>query len=120
MQRRLMLAIALGCVALGLLLALTEPSSGLWPRCMIKSITGLDCPGCGSQRAFHALIHGDVAAAWGYNALIFILAPVVALLLASGLWPRRLAPVARLLNSRYAALSLLAIIILWTIIRNLH
>lgn len=120
MQRRLMLVIALGCVALGLLLAFTEPSSGLWPRCMIKSVTGLDCPGCGSQRAFHALIHGDIAAAWSYNALIFILAPVVGLLLASALWPRRLAPLARVLNSRAAALTLLAIIVLWTIVRNLH
>ena len=120
MQRRLMLAIAIGAIALGALLAFTEPSSGLWPRCLIKSVTGLDCPGCGSQRAFRALIHGDVAAAWSYNALIFILAPVVALLLASALWPQRLAPVARVLNSRAAALALLAILVLWTIVRNLQ
>ncbi len=119
LQQRLLVLIVLGAVILGVVLAFTEPSSGLWPRCMIKSLTGLDCPGCGSQRAFHALIHGDIVAAWGYNALIFILAPVPLLLIASAIWPQKLAPVTRALNSRTAALTLLAVIVLWTIVRNL-
>lgn len=27
--------------------------------CGIKKITGMDCPGCGIQRSFFKLIHGD-------------------------------------------------------------
>ncbi len=28
--------------------------------CGIKKITGMDCPGCGIQRSFFKLIHGDI------------------------------------------------------------
>lgn len=45
------------------------------PRCFFKVLTGYDCPGCGSQRAFHSLLHGDVAAAWGYNPFVFFAVP---------------------------------------------
>ncbi len=27
----------------------------------------MQCPGCGTTRALHALVHGDVAAAFGWN-----------------------------------------------------
>lgn len=45
------------------------------PRCLFKFVTGYDCPGCGSQRAFHALLHGRVSDAWGYNPFIFFAVP---------------------------------------------
>ena len=41
-----------------------DPSDGGAPVCAFKYLTGYDCPGCGSQRAFHALLHGRVAEAW--------------------------------------------------------
>jgi hypothetical protein len=28
--------------------------------CSVKSLTGFDCPGCGLQRAFVALLRGDI------------------------------------------------------------
>ena len=63
--------IAVGLIAAAALIAAyyrLGPESGLYPRCMFRQLTGLDCPGCGSQRAIHALLHGHVAEAWGYNA----------------------------------------------------
>jgi hypothetical protein len=42
---------------------------GFYPNCVFHSITGLDCPGCGSLRAIHELLHGNVAAAIRLNAL---------------------------------------------------
>ena len=39
-----------------------------FPRCPSKLITGYDCPGCGTQRAFHALLNGNIAEALHYNA----------------------------------------------------
>ena len=119
LSRRLLLTVALGAVVLSLLLAFTEPSSGLWPRCLFHSLTGLECPGCGSQRAFHALVHGHFSQAWSFNPLIFLLAPVIPLMLACALRPGRFPRLYRLLNSRMAALSLLFLLIIWTIIRNL-
>lgn len=40
------------------------------PVCPMLSLTGFACPGCGLTRGFHALFHGDIAAALEYNALI--------------------------------------------------
>jgi hypothetical protein len=35
-------------------------------QCVIKSLTGIDCPGCGSQRAFSALLHADFIASFKF------------------------------------------------------
>lgn len=37
------------------------------PKCPFKMLTGLDCPGCGFQRAMHALLHGHVMQAIRFN-----------------------------------------------------
>ena len=48
-----------------------DPSKpGLLPVCPLYSLTGFACPGCGMTRGFHALLHGDIAAALGFNAMI--------------------------------------------------
>lgn len=52
-----------------------------FPRCGFKVLTGYDCPGCGSQRALHALLHGEVSAAWEYNAFLVAIIPLIILLL---------------------------------------
>lgn len=51
-------------------------TAGFFPVCPLNRMTGYACPGCGLTRGFHALFHGDVLGAMGYNALI----PVWALL----------------------------------------
>ncbi len=48
---------------------------GLFPRCIFLQLTGFKCPGCGSQRALHQLLHGNLAAAFHYNAFLVILLP---------------------------------------------
>lgn len=42
----------------------------LFPKCPFHSLTGFDCPGCGSQRAIHALLNADIAAACNFNILL--------------------------------------------------
>lgn len=39
--------------------------------CTIKNYTGLDCPGCGGQRAIDALVQGKFKDAFYYNPLIY-------------------------------------------------
>jgi hypothetical protein len=36
--------------------------------CSVKQLFGLDCPGCGMQRAFVALLRGDLLASLRFNA----------------------------------------------------
>ncbi|WP_423346907.1 DUF2752 domain-containing protein [Larkinella sp. VNQ87] len=40
-------------------------------------LTGLQCPGCGSQRCLHQLMHGHLAQAYGYNPLLVLSLPYV-------------------------------------------
>ncbi|WP_162618507.1 DUF2752 domain-containing protein [Pedobacter yulinensis] len=49
-----------------------------FPKCPFHSLTGLDCPGCGSQRAIHALLHGRVAQAADHNLLLVMSLPFLA------------------------------------------
>lgn len=41
--------------------------------CLFKLLTGLNCTGCGGQRAFHFLLHGEFLQASRYNILIYFL-----------------------------------------------
>jgi|SRR5690606_20574980 len=45
--------------------------------CPSKSILGLNCPGCGSQRLIHNLLHLNFSEAFRYNPLLFLLFPFV-------------------------------------------
>ena len=42
-----------------------------YPICPIYKLSGYQCGTCGTQRAVHALLHGDIKAAIGYN-LFFV------------------------------------------------
>lgn len=45
-------------------------TAGFFPVCPLHSMTGLNCPGCGMTRGFHAFFHGDILSALRYNALL--------------------------------------------------
>lgn len=45
-------------------------SAGFFPQCPLHAATGLNCPGCGLTRGFHALFHGDVLTALHFNILL--------------------------------------------------
>ena len=69
--------------------ALRDPNqAGHYPTCPFLALTGWYCPGCGGLRAVHALTHGDVVAAIGFNPLLVAMLPVVAGLYLG--WARRM------------------------------
>lgn len=43
-----------------------------YPICRFHQLTGLNCPGCGATRAFYALLHGHLQAAFKDNAFFVI------------------------------------------------
>lgn len=93
--------------------------------CPLKALTGWDCPFCGGLRGTHDLLHGDVAAALNQNVLL----PLYLGLIAGGwaLWwrtqrqaagrPGQPGRTARL--RRWAPWLLLALLIVFTVVRNL-
>ena len=50
-----------------------EPGkSGFFPPCPFRWLTGLQCPGCGSTRALHQILHGHFEAAFMLNPLVMV------------------------------------------------
>lgn len=50
------------------------------PKCIIKSLTGYSCPGCGMQRFLHAFLHGHIIEAFSYNWFLIYALPYTILL----------------------------------------
>ncbi len=62
-----------------LLLRVFDPAtSDVFPPCPLHYFTGLYCPGCGSLRAMHQLLHGNLRQAWALNPMAVLLLPFVA------------------------------------------
>jgi hypothetical protein len=51
--------------------------SDLFPKCFFYQITNLHCPGCGTQRAIHQLLQGNIASGLSHNLLLILVVFVV-------------------------------------------
>lgn len=100
------------------LYAFVDPAATLFPRCPLKALTGYDCPGCGSQRAFHAILRGDIAGAWRYNAALFFAVPVIGLYFVSSGCSERCPRLYAALNSRAAIAVIAVATVAWWVFRN--
>ncbi len=118
-------------IAIGALYLLIDPAENSWmPKCVFHAVTGLDCPGCGSQRMLHALLNLDFRSAFEANALLLCSMPYLLLWIVVEFSPQRwpdhpkysprLRKLHTALNSRTAVIIIVAALILWFIIRNLH
>ena len=121
MSRRLLWWIA-GAVILAALVAVYavfDPAESHFPRCPFLTLTGLKCPGCGSQRAVHAMLHADFAGAFKSNALLVVSMPLVALMLVAQGMRRSMPRVYNALNGRTMIWIVFVVIIVWWIARNI-
>lgn len=67
-----------GGIAITYFLYAVDPSrSTLYLPCPFYTLTGFYCPGCGSLRALHSLLHGEVLIACGFNPLTLLSLPYV-------------------------------------------
>jgi hypothetical protein len=72
--------VTLSAAAAGFLyLYFVDPSTSPFaPPCLFTALFGTHCPGCGSLRALHALAHGDLRVALGFNAPLVWVLPLAA------------------------------------------
>jgi hypothetical protein len=78
-----------------LALSFFDPAtSSIFPPCPVRYLSGWYCPGCGSLRAIHQLLHGNLRAALALNPLAVTMLPFLIYGLASyglnKIWSRRL------------------------------
>src|SRR5262245_15102021 len=77
------LGVAAAAVAGSTMVYLVDPAEpGHYPTCPFKWATGgldWDCPGCGSMRGLHQVLHGHLGAAADYNLFFVIAAPLLLL-----------------------------------------
>jgi Protein of unknown function (DUF2752) len=70
--------ITLGAIVALVYFILDPTKVALFPPCLFHQLTGLDCPGCGGQRALHQLLHGHLIAAVRLNAMFVVSLPLFA------------------------------------------
>ena len=107
---------------MGVIYFYIDPSKSLMPRCPFFSLTGYLCPGCGSQRAVHALLHLEFSQAFMFNPLLVLSLPYIALGVLVFLFEKSNKYVLWLrlnLYGRYAVYVWGVLIVLYWIFRNL-
>lgn len=77
-RRSTVVAIWLLIIAGAAYLFFFEPGkSGFFPGCPFRFLTGFTCPGCGTTRALHQILHGDFHTAFALNPLLLLAIPFV-------------------------------------------
>ena len=87
--------------------------------CPFYKITGFQCSGCGSQRAFHEVLHLSFEEAFRQNALVLIAIPYFSLIFFTSFFQEKFAKLRQLLIGKKTILILFFIAILFGIFRNL-
>jgi hypothetical protein len=87
------------------------------PLCPFKNLTGYYCPGCGGQRAFHQILHGNFVEAFQSNLLIYVFLPFFLLKIADELLVTTISK--KFLLRRKGIWIFLGFLIFFTILRNL-
>lgn len=64
-----LLTVLLG-IGIWILVVFPPYETAWYPKCTFRELTGYHCPGCGTTRALHALIHGRLIQALAYNPFL--------------------------------------------------
>jgi hypothetical protein len=121
MKTRTIIGMAMAALLDGMAVVYKFPPTeySFYPRCPIYLSTHWLCPGCGSTRALHSLLHFDVQGAFHYNALFTLLFP------AACVWfgficyrTLRYDQLPNLAIPRSAAACFIVAVLLFTIARN--
>lgn len=125
MNRKKGILLIVGFLVVGLagafvLWKFTPGESALLPPCPFQMVTGFSCPGCGSTRAAHALLHGHLFQAFDFNPLLILFLPFLAY---AGLSKVRMLLFGKKLPGpeikAWAVWSIFGLILVFWVVRNL-
>ena len=93
-----------------------DPTHSIYaPKCLLKMLTGYDCPGCGCQRLLYHWAHGRFLQGWRYNYFFPVGIVYIALILIG----RRIPRLHYLFTSATTIYIFIAMYVLWWVLRNL-
>ena len=105
-------------LALGIIYFIFDPSASVFcPKCPVMLLTGFPCPGCGSQRALHALLHLNISEALRYNFLVVLFIPIILLMLFASFFRTRFPRLYYYTHNKFVAYTCLTVIVGWGILR---
>jgi hypothetical protein len=119
-----MVVAALGGVGIAGVYSLSGGTLGI--PCLLRSITGLACPFCGTTRMVAALLHGDLVSALSFNAPVLVAATVAGYVWMSWMLERSQIPRLRLPRPRLTPVgrrrltgALIGLAVTFMVVRNL-
>ena len=91
------------------------------PKCPFKIITGLSCPGCGIQRAAHAIMHGKFVEGIRYNYYLIYSGPYAAAFVLEWIMPigKAREKLSNVIENRYVVNFYIFSFVAWLIVRNM-
>lgn len=116
MKKLYLTGLLTGIFALAALLYFFNPAENLFPSCPFHTITGLYCPGCGSQRALHNLLHFNPGGVISNNILVF---PALMIILYHGLYSIIKPKHTNILYLKNTPWIILIVILLFWVLRNI-
>lgn len=125
--KRILIYILIPVIGLlaGIFYYVTEPQeSVIMPKCIMKLITGYQCPSCGTQRALHALLHGHFWQALHYNYFCILSIPLllIAVYACYGVKTKKppmfAAALYGFVTHRYTLIAYIILFFVWWIVRN--
>jgi|LSQX01.2.fsa_nt_gb hypothetical protein len=97
-------------VAAALILYCFDPSrTSVFPPCPFHYLTGCNCPGCGSLRAIHSLLHGNVSTALSMNPLMVVSIPILGVMLLNPRW----------IYKQWVPWAAMSVLVCYGVLRNL-
>lgn len=94
--------------------------SELFPKCLVYKYLHIKCPGCGSQRTIYYLLNGELIEACKMNILVVVSIPYLFLVCCCKIVKTKLSQkVLNVIYGYYASLTILVLVIVFTILRNI-
>lgn len=107
-------------IVIGMIYYLFNPANfSIFPKCPFLLVTGFKCPGCGSQRAIHSLLHFNLTEACKYNILLLLSLPYIVTLTYYELTKVKHRRLYSLLHKPILVWGYIFVVNIWWIIRNI-
>ena len=94
--------------------------SEFFPKCLVYKYLHIKCPGCGSQRTIYYLLNGEWLEACKMNILVVLAIPYLFVIFCCKMAKTKFSQkVLNVLYGYYASLTILVLVIVFTILRNI-